>query len=67
MDCRESTYKATCHKALSDYKILSSVNASIAQHYCQCEVVQMNLDGLNQCMIHRGSGMWAKALGSGVG
>lgn len=39
MDCRESTYKETCHKALSDYKILSSVNASIAQRSCQCEVV----------------------------
>lgn len=39
MDCRESTYKATCHKALSDYKILSSINDSIAQHYCQREGV----------------------------
>lgn len=39
MDCRESTYKETCHKALSDYKILSSVNASIAQRSCQCKVV----------------------------
>lgn len=30
---RESTYKETCHKALSDYKILSSANVSIAWHY----------------------------------
>lgn len=36
MDYRESIYKETCHEALSDNKIFSGVNVSIAQHHGQC-------------------------------